>query len=260
MPRKSRKAAPAQGAARRPAVIILCSLIWMLNPLANIAWRWLTSGLDPLAFYERYRDLALAIDVRTIADLAVWAFAFPVAFGIWRVRAWGWILFLLHALAVGAHSLLGPDFRPLLATQAFFNLPFTAVALYYLFSSTRKPYFNPRLRWWDRDPRYRDAIHLFIEGKEYKLFDISLHGIFIADPEATTRSPGRHLAADISLGGEGVTLSMEIVRIHPGGGAYPTGFGARFFGLDARGKDFLARYVSELRQTSAVTVGPEFGV
>jgi hypothetical protein len=97
-------------------------------------------------------------------------------------------------------------------------------------------------------------------AREYTLFDISQRGIFIADPHASSRSPGRHLAADISLHGEEATLPMEIVRVHPGGGAYPTGFGARFFGLDAHAKDFLVKYIQELKRNSTVTVGPDFGL
>jgi hypothetical protein len=238
---------------RKPAVVLICSLVYLLNPIGNVIYQWRESGQG---FADFARNLfSLVIEARNpyaIVNAALWVIAPIVALGIFRVRLWGWFAFLIHSVAVASLSLFDRDlaFKGL-STAAFINFPFFAVAGFYLLSEIRAPYFNPRLRWWERRPRYRDAIRVGLEGGRYVMYDISEKGIFIADARAEARSVGSRLMARIDLGLETITVKMEVVRVHLGGGEYPAGFGARFTGMDAFSRQHLKAYMREMRRVPA---------
>jgi hypothetical protein len=241
-----------QGYERKPAVVLLCTAVYLINPLGNFLYQWRLSeqgindfvlGLFSLAFDKN--------DPMVIANLLLWALAPLVAVGIFRVRVWGWFLYLVHAVAASLLSFFGPGFSSLtLTTASFINLPFFAIAGYYLFSEIQAPYFNPRLRWWERHARYRNSIHIIIEGREYKLFDISAKGLFVVDMDAPKRKIGDKLVAHISFGSEIASLKIEVIRVHLGGGDYPAGFGARFVSMDSGAHRAISDYIRVLRRAS----------
>lgn len=80
-----------------------------------------------------------------------------VAYGVFKVRRWGWYLIVGHigALLVSNVMLsiwLG-DLRPRLLLEL--NLLFVFFLWYFLRRSVRSPFHNPALRWWERQhPRY----------------------------------------------------------------------------------------------------------
>lgn len=245
---------PGRGYERKPAVVILCTLAYLLNPIGNFVYQWRISDLPFGEYCQSLYSLAIEkMDYSVIVNLGLWALAPAVALGIYRVRMWGWFLYLLHASATTVLSLFGPGFSGFgLSTATFINLPFFAVAGYYLFSEIRAPYFNPRLRWWERYPRYRDAIHVIIEGKEFRLFDISSKGLFVVDVEAPRRKVGDKLVAHVGIGDEIASLRMEIIRVHLGGGDYPAGFGARFLSMDSQARHAVSDYIRILKRSQKV--------
>jgi hypothetical protein len=235
---------------RKPAVVLICSLVYLLNPVGNVIYQWRDSGQG---FIDYARNLlSLIVETRNpyaIVSAALWVLSPVVALGIFRVRLWGWFAFLAHSVAVAALSLFDRDlaFKGL-STAAFINFPFFAIAGFYLLSEIRAPYFNPRLRWWERRTRYRDAIRVGLEGGRYVMYDISEKGIFVADARAEARSIGAKLSARVDLGLETIMVKMEVVRVHLGGGDYPAGFGARFTGMDQTSRQHLKAYMRELRR------------
>jgi hypothetical protein len=242
---------PLGGYERKPTVVILCTLAYLLNPIGNFIYQWRISDLGIAEYCLSLYTLAIERqDATVIVNLGLWILAPVVALGIYRVRMWGWFLYLIHASATTIMSLFGPGFSGFgLSTATFINLPFFAVAGYYLFSEVRAPYFNPRLRWWERYPRYRDAIHVIVEGHEYKLFDISSKGLYIADIEAPKRKVGDKLVAHVGIGDEIASLRMEIIRVHVGGGSYPAGFGARFLSMDSQARRAVSEYIRILKRS-----------
>lgn len=249
-------AAPSRGYERKPTVVILCTLAYLLNPIGNLVYQWRISDMAFLDYCQSLYTAVEKMDYSVIVNLGLWALAPAVALGIYRVRMWGWFLYLAHATATTALSLFGPGFSGFgLSTATFINLPFFAVAGYYLFSEIRAPYFNPRLRWWERYPRYRDAIHVIIEGKEFKLFDISSKGLFVVDIDAPKRKVGDRLVAHVGIGDEIASLRMEVIRVHVGGGEYPAGFGARFLSMDSQARRAVSEYIHELKHSQRSRTG-----
>ncbi|GEM_PF-2375036 len=240
--------------ARKPAVVFVCALVYLLNPAANIALAWLESGKPFLEFALSTLSLVVdARDPRAIADAALWILAPVASIGVLSVRGWGWIALLAHSTAVTALSLLDAKFAFRgLSSAVFVNFPFFAASAFYLLSEARPLYFNSRLRWWERRPRYRDAIRIGLDSGRYVMFDISEKGIFIADAHAESRSIGERLVARIDLGEEPVTAKLLIVRLHPGGGDYPAGFGARIVRMDGTSRRRLDAYLRKLKETEEV--------
>ncbi len=236
--------------ARKPAVVFICALVYLLNPAANIALAWLESGKPFLEFALSTFSLVVdAREPRAIADAALWILAPIASIGILSVRGWGWIVLLVHSTTITALSLLDAKFAFRgLSSAVFVNFPFFAASAFYLLSDARPLYFNSRLRWWERRPRYRDAIRVGLDGGRYVMFDISEKGIFIADARAESRRIGEHLFARIDLGEEPVTAKLLIVRLHPGGGDYPAGFGARIVKMDGASRRRLDAYLRKLKE------------
>ncbi len=240
------------GYERKPTVVLLCTIIYLLNPPGNFIYQWRLSDQGLWEFTLSLIDAAFSrSDPMVMINLGLWLLAPIVALGLYRVRVWGWILYLIHASVTSVLSFFGPGFSSFgLTTAAFINLPFFAIAGYFLFSEVRAPYFNPRLRWWERNQRYRNAIQILIEGKEFKLFDISVKGLFIVDPEAARRKIGDKLVAHISFSDELASLKIEVIRVHLGGGEYPAGYGARFLSMDLSARRLIIDYIRDLKKAA----------
>jgi hypothetical protein len=78
---------------------------------------------------------------------------FPVAaYGIFRVRRWGWYLVVSHMLFLLIANVVLAIKLGELDNQLFIQLNLLLVFLlwYFLRSSVRSPFHNPALRWWER--------------------------------------------------------------------------------------------------------------
>ncbi len=78
---------------------------------------------------------------------------FPVAaYGIFRVRRWGWNLVVGHMLFLLIANVVLAIKLGELNNQLFIQLNLSLVFLlwYFLRSSVRSPFHNPALRWWER--------------------------------------------------------------------------------------------------------------
>jgi hypothetical protein len=109
-----------------------------------------------------------------------------VAFGIYRVRKWGWFLFITFSALLIAYNLivyffLNPNYTP--ETILLFVMIITVFSAVFLRKHVYAPYFNPRLRWWETASRYRvtlDTVILTNDGMtRCKLLDLSQTGCFV---------------------------------------------------------------------------------
>ncbi|MGE3973839.1 MAG: PilZ domain-containing protein [Bdellovibrionales bacterium] len=107
-----------------------------------------------------------------------------VSLGIWRVKSWGYFSFL--ALAVSTLCYL--TYQYVMNMDAYFHINimvcalFSTAAAFFLQKHVSAPYFNPKLRWWDRNPRYRIQIaakfQIDRQTRKGNLLDISKGGCF----------------------------------------------------------------------------------
>jgi hypothetical protein len=132
--------------------------------IAITHWLLLPAFLVYQAYLAQWQFDGVGRVIQTEALFAVTMAAF-VGVGVWKVRVWGYVGFmLLSALIVGYLAFT------LIATPQAMNYVMVVVAallsgaiVHFLQSHIAAPYFNPQLRWWERSPRF-----LVKPGAEFK--------------------------------------------------------------------------------------------
>ena len=164
---------------KRPLSIVIIAVIYFFEPAGNLIQAAYVNGLPLLG------------DNSIISHL-IWSdwvilSVFPVvAVGVYRVRKWGWYLFLGFSGSLIFYNLyvyfyLNPNYK--LQTVILFILIVTGTSAVFLRKHVYAPYFNPRLRWWEIASRYRVTLptKIFTDdgAVDCQLVDISSTGCFI---------------------------------------------------------------------------------
>jgi hypothetical protein len=108
-------------------------------------------------------------------------------YGLWEMRRWAWYVFLAanlftaysNALVVSSY---GKTSHKLLAFLV--SLVVIALLIYRVAREVRVPYFLPKIRWWESDPRYKlsSPARLSRTGSdpiEGEILDLSMGGCFV---------------------------------------------------------------------------------
>lgn len=184
---------------RRPRSIIISALFFAFVPIFYIGFR--------VAQAHWYQQATLTL---SWPELVTMLTSWVVAYGIYKVRLWGYYFFL--ALSVSYISIILKEFfsepKPenyLLVLGASFLSFFVAL---FLQKHVAAPYFNPRIRWWETAPRIitKLAAHFKVDGtpKPIDVLDLSRTGAFVTLSDEGALSAGdlvyTHLVhRDISL-------------------------------------------------------------
>jgi len=109
-------------------------------------------------------------------------------YGLWEVRPWGWYVFLVtNILVVYSNAVMATHYAESHHTVLSFIFSMTLV-IGLLFKIGREicvPYFLPKIRWWESNPRYKLSVPAKFKSAKTNAFgegdilDISLDGCFI---------------------------------------------------------------------------------
>jgi hypothetical protein len=164
---------------KRPLSIVIIAVIYFFEPAGNLIQAAYVNGL-PL------------FGNNSIISHLIWSdwiilSVFPVvAVGVYRVRKWGWYLFLGFSVVLISYNLyvylyINPNYK--LQTVILFILIVTGISAVFFRKHVYAPYFNPRLRWWEVASRYRVKLPTTIVNDagsmDCQLLDISSTGCFI---------------------------------------------------------------------------------
>ncbi len=232
---------------KRPPIVVLFAGACALFPLLLI---FQISQLGPGGLGEAiktfgwsYRPLLFGGE-----NLAVTALAWFAAYAVYHMKAWSWWLALVAALGLVAFSVGVSLFRARdvgdawLWTSVFMiSLP-TVLAALLLQREIRTPYFNPRIRWWESEPRY--AIDAAVRGGGRAL-DISRHGMFVQHDSAPKL--GTQDEWLIEIDGHEVRLAGAVSWLSPGEAEHPAGFGVRFKEQDDATQRVLDKIITQRR-------------
>ena len=213
---------------RKPVSIVLISLYYMVSPVTNLAQILLVTGLP----------LSGPVNLWSILTVSDWAVlvAFPVVgWGMFSVRRWGWIAFVAFTVL-----LIGYNTASFMVNHTYnlglvitYNVALAAVSSIFFRKHLRAPYFNPRLRWWNADPRYQTNLEAHLDGVDSgcdaEVLDISRTGIFLgscADIEV-----GQTHRVEVHAFGRTVVCRGKVMR-KTGPESPNPGFGIMFDGME----------------------------
>lgn len=232
---------------RKPVSIVLIGLYYLLSPVLNLAQIASVTHLS----------LSGPVNLWSVLTPFDWVVlgAFPlVGVGMLTVRRWGWVTFVAFSLfLIGYNSFsFFINHTYSLGLVVLYNVGLAAVTFVFFRKHLRAPYFNPRLRWWNIDPRYPVLLTASLEfadsSCDVEVLDISKSGVFLgtcADIEV-----GQTHRVKIVAYGQTVRCTGKVMRRSAPGAAKP-GFGLMFENLDPGARNDLRVLLAKLVQEGA---------
>jgi hypothetical protein len=170
------------------------------------------------------------------------------AFGVWRVRPWGYYLFFFFVAMV-----LFLDLSQIVKGRNSFTwwiaLDLALIAAGVLLFRSRKiyePYFKPQVRWWERADRFRIEVPGSFSSSERsydaQILDISETGLFADLSEGF--QVGESLKIKILFNDFLFESKASTVRVSQA----PRGMGFKFVDLDSQNKKAVRNIIAELQK------------
>jgi Tfp pilus assembly protein PilZ len=160
---------------RKPWIAKLISASLILVPVVALG----------LVYYS-VKKMGFQVTTALLVDLWILSAASVVAaFGVWRVRPWGFIVFFIFAILVVVadvtHIINDPK---TLNFWDFIDVTLVALGIIFILQrEARAPYFNPQIRWWERPERHKVDLNATLVVAEKpvssQLLDLSESGCFI---------------------------------------------------------------------------------
>ena len=243
---------PIKGYKKKPLVITLIAIGFLLIPTAMPVQMFMLSGGSWPVIGEV---------LRSDYFLREWGLSWSAALAVYVVTRFSFAYFVSLSAVVLAtkvsRTLTYPDLETplsLLMTLFWFS-----AAIYFLASSLKAPYLNPKLRWWTRPQRIplcREAAILFEKAKlPVTVLNLSLGGAFVRlDEQAAEgqRFPQRigeefELTMALVTGSQAeatsalFTSKAQLVWKASPESPYRSGMGIRFISLSKEQKQQLIR-------------------
>jgi hypothetical protein len=197
---------------RRPTIITILTIGYVVSPFFILLQGAYVHHL-PLFGPEGILRRLYFTDIATLL-------LYPLsAFAIYSVKKWGWYLFIGCALCLVAYNgyvfSLSPRYNVVLLL--LYNIAIAFVAGLFFRRHVIAPYFNPRLRWWETEPRYRIDVYaeLAAEGRRLRveLLDISTGGCY--GSLRAGLSPGETCQMTIHCMKRQVDVTGRLLRVVP---------------------------------------------
>ena len=189
--------------------------------------------------------------------------AMAVGYGFWEMRRWAWHLFVAaNILIVYANAVLVADHgtthhKWIAFVFSFFALCALSVRVT---REVRVPYFLPRIRWWESNPRYRLSIPVKVSAKtqdsmgfetalDGEILDLSTRGCFIKiRHEYRMDSPVR-----LNFSSYGLSFEFEgaVVWRPQSTVTHPKGLGVKFGAMPRAQKRNLRAVEQRLRKIAS---------
>lgn len=178
-------------------------------------------------------------------------------YGLWEMRRWGWYVFLATNLLIAYSSaVLVTDFG---TTQHKFIAYLVCLAVvggivYRIGREVKVPYFLPRIRWWESNPRYKlvAPVQLKREDEELlegEILDLSNSGCFIKLKQELKQ--GEVVTLRFTLYQESVECQGTVVWRAASTVTHPRGIGVKFAPLPRYQRRKLRAMNARLKKISA---------
>lgn len=184
-------------------------------------------------------------------------FAVAVGYGLWEVRRWGWYAFVITNVLIAYESAVlvneyGETHHKLLSFLA--SLGFLLVISYRVGREIRVPYFFPKIRWWESNPRYRLSVPAKISRMgtemEGQILDLSLGGCFLKVRSDLPQD--EYVTLDFKVFGYEIRCQGIVVWRTQSTVTHPKGVGIKFTQLTRQQRRVLAQVNRRLKKIAAL--------
>ncbi|OFZ54608.1 MAG: hypothetical protein A2428_06105 [Bdellovibrionales bacterium RIFOXYC1_FULL_54_43] len=184
--------------------------------------------------------------------------AVAVGYGLWEMRRWAWYLFVITNFLIGYENavmanLYGESHHKVLAFLG--SVVVLILVTYRVGREIRVPYFFPKIRWWESDPRYRLSVPVSLNRRigeviEGEIMDVSMSGCFVK------LRGDLDIDEDVSVGfsvfGYLVNCHGTVVWRTQSTVTHPKGIGIKFRNLGRTEKRHLRAINRRLRKIAAL--------
>jgi len=229
---------------KRPLSITIITLIYLFEPVRNVLQASLVNDMPVFGPSGILSHLLWS-------DWVILSLFPVVALGVYRVRKWGWYLFVLFSCVLIAYNVFAYKMNPNygLETVLLFISTITVMSAFFLRKHVYAPYFRPRLRWWEHAARYRVHLESRIltdSGSEpCTTWDISESGCFLSTERPLEE--GSLVMVKIRCKGVGLDCLGKVVR-KAGEGESVRGYGILFQGIPKETRRTLRLLILSLEE------------
>lgn len=228
-----------QGYKKKPLIIVIISLIYLLNPIGNYLFTVFETSYGPIGVLQQIAQRVADGNLLVIFSLCFYVTAVVLAIGIYKVRVWAFYFFVIHSVLIivlNIITLVHNGFSAGIIINLLFLFPMGLL----LQKEIRAPYFNPRLRWWEQAQRYIHTLVVKLDNKMLETFDISTSGCFLKKNDGEELEKGKLYDLEIDIEELVIKCKGEVMRETEGDAKYPAGWGIRFEGISPIEKRKLA--------------------
>lgn len=154
--------------------------------------------------------------------------------GFWKMRRWAWYTFCTSQLIViYANVLLAFHYGE--SRYRILSFVFSLVIVWIFYNRAereiRVPYFLPKIRWWESNPRYRLSIPVELERKngnrlQGEVLDLSAKGCFVKLRQDLTMD--ERISMDLRAFGVNLECQGTVVWRADSAVTHPKGIGIKF--------------------------------
>jgi len=235
----------------KPWPLIILAFIHLIEPATKVLFYGFFYNITPL------QVVTLLYQNDTPLQLFQFFFLFPIAgIAIYAVKKWSLPVFLLVELLVFSinasylNELYQTNQLLLFSCFVFFGILNLAIVSYLLIPAVRLAYVDPRIRWWEAEPRYSVSMDCMIDNKTPgKIKNISTKGVFITTDRdlrinSNTRIAFKFIAPSLDL-----NLNVKVVVRHKFTIKGTEGYGVQFVGLTKDNKHFINALVKFMEKS-----------
>jgi hypothetical protein len=230
---------------------------YISRTLRMIAYFWISLPVTYLVLARTAMSIHLSDEIKIVLSPWFWiisVIAVVSALGVLRIRWYGWSLFLFSHLTVTYQTALALVHYSHAPHRLFIFLSTVVVQslmVYVVGREIRVPYFFPKIRWWESDPRYKLSVQtkLIREDEselEGEIMDLSLGGCFVKTHSYFI--PDEVLRLDFTLFEKVVQCSGKVVWRTESTVTHPKGIGIKFETLSKENAQCIKQATRKLKK------------
>jgi hypothetical protein len=209
--------------------------------LRTIALGYMAFVVMYLLFAALLFDIPVNQCFRVLLSPSYYLLSFFAAFagyGLWEMKRWAWYLFLaVNVMAIYSNAILVSEFGETHHKPLAFAVSLLVLGLVFLRvrMELKVPYFLPRIRWWESNPKYRFSSPAAVFRKdgvmiEGEILDFTVSGCFVK--LRVDLIPNEVVKVKLNVFGYTIECPGLAVWVTQSAVAHPRGAGIKFIALD----------------------------